>query len=472
MSDSDVEEVEGAGASVKLTAEGLPENPKLTKKIASAKASLTSSRGWITRRVRACAKLEEHIERDGTLLTKNLEDRVESVSVDLGEAGDSYTKKFNALMDLFAGAEQTKAVKEEMAEFEAAASTTFDVLSDALNALGDTFMGLQQRELERRNAASDERRTFAAVAAEVDGAVGGGRGKPNEALKPKVLQISDTPRFLAQWVPQIRAYFESSRFERESLEVQRIYFIALISEALWIRIEPYLTKEMPIVAEEGRECALTILEREFLQIYPIFVRRLEFFSYRQDNGQTWSDFSANLESIGNQAQLEGIGPDELYVLRILTSITDDELKKEFLKVDVADRTHTALKELGMRLETARATKKRLSKQTGSSAQQAHGGAKPKTQGSASANNTNKNKGKKNDKGGGPPQGQKPGGQQQQQQQSSTRKRCEKCGFRVKKDEMAEHKKKCPCGDTGICSICKGKGHWAPVCPKKKSGDQK
>ena len=120
---------------------------------------------------------------------------------------------------------------------------------------------------------------------------------------------------------------------------------------------------MPIVDAEGRECALVILEREFLRIYPVFVRRMEFFSYKQESGQSWSDFSANLESIGNQAQLEKIGTDELYVLRILTAITDDDLRKEFLRTEVDERTHTLLKDLGQRLETARATKKCLTAQS-------------------------------------------------------------------------------------------------------------
>ena len=86
--------------------------------------------------------------------------------------------------------------------------------------------------LEQENErAGPPRRTFADVAG-MDGAVGGGaRPKPNDTLRPKVLQITDTPRYLDNWTRQFRAYNESSRLDLESFEVQRIYFIAAISEA-------------------------------------------------------------------------------------------------------------------------------------------------------------------------------------------------------------------------------------------------
>ena len=51
------------------------------------------------------------------------------------------------------------------------------------------------------------------------------------------------------------------------------------------------------------------------------------------------------------------------MLRILTAITDDNLRQEFLRTEVDERTHTLLKDLGQRLETARATKKCLTAQS-------------------------------------------------------------------------------------------------------------
>ena len=455
---------------------------QLTQSIASAKARVNGALGWVTRRLEATAKLVDQLEKDETLFTKVIEERVAQTHEDLCSAGETYMEKFNELMELLSVAAGVQNVDEEIAHYEHQASKQFDKLSDAQRELNEAFDALQQRDIDKRKAAiADPGQNFRprfgthadAVALDaMEGAVGGRRARPNEALKPKVLQTSDTPRYLALWLQQYRAYHDSSGFDRESLDTRKVYFRGLISEALWIRIEPYVTRDMPIVAEDGIECVLDILKREFLKIYPLFTRRLDFFSYKMEPGQTWSSFSSNQEQLGNMAELDAIGVDELYSLLILTSVSDDELRKEFLRLEDSARTHAALKDLGQRLETARATKKRLTQSKGSSsANAARGGARPKTTGGQSGNQSGgggdgkkeKKKEKKNQGGSG--KQSSAGGQQQQS--TSKRERCKRCGYRVKKEEMAEHKKKCPCTDDSVCTECNKKGHWAPVCPSKK-----
>jgi hypothetical protein len=74
-----------------------------------------------------------------------------------------------------------------------------------------------------------------------------------------------------------------------------------------------------------------------------------------------SDAVNDLQRLGDQSCLAGLGPDNLYVMRYLTITDDPELLDKLLKID--DPTPRLLKDATWRYETAGRTKRTLAGST-------------------------------------------------------------------------------------------------------------
>ena len=169
------------------------------------------------------------------------------------------------------------------------------------------------------------------------GAAGGGaaRVRPDETLKPQsLLSLSYNPDEMRTWMVTFMAYYDSSRFDTCSVPVQQAYLLNCLDATLATRLREGMGHDTPIKrvrANPGLVTCEGLIEQEFLRKYPVFVRRLRFFNYRQSSGQLFSDYAAKLRKIGDEAELARIGVDELYVYRWLTGCTDEKLLGKMLE---------------------------------------------------------------------------------------------------------------------------------------------
>ena len=86
------------------------------------------------------------------------------------------------------------------------------------------------------------------------------------------------------------------------------------------------------VLSDAPSLAATLKERFALK-YPIFTRRLQYFSFKQSQGQSYSDFRSKLSELRKQADLESLSADQLEVFRIVCAISNRDLKENILKLD-------------------------------------------------------------------------------------------------------------------------------------------
>jgi hypothetical protein len=172
-----------------------------------------------------------------------------------------------------------------------------------------------------------------------------------------------------------------------------------------------------------------------------------------------SDAVNDLQCLGDQSCLAGLGPDDLYVMRYLTITDDPELLDKLLEID--NPTPRLLKDATRRYETAGRTKRNLA---GSTAMAAY------TESCAEANALGRGRGRGRGRGSEPGAREKapwvrdpnlPYTQEQCKKILSwynTRELCSKCGTKKKKDE----KHVCGAGNS-VCKKCKRVGHFDPHC---------
>ena len=238
--------------------------------------------------------------------------------------------------------------------------------------------------------------------------------RPNEALKPAILGLSNTPAQYRQWKLDFKTYYTSSQMDKCTLEEQKAYFFQLLEQNLALRLQPYIPIGMEIFNENG---ILQEVDKLFTTEYPLFNRRWQFLQCVQKGGQSYHDWKSEIMTLSQEADLQNIKTDDLITLVLMQNIRDVNIKKEWFKqkdptIEDLDRVAEA------ELASAR------TRNNGAQVCLVKGGAKKKT--------------KQEDK-------------------------CQYCG------KGPHDKDKCPARKDGgvICKKCNKKGHYAKVCKGSK-----
>lgn len=159
-----------------------------------------------------------------------------------------------------------------------------------------------------------------------------GRIKTNDALKPFILRRDNNPVEFRQWILQFKAFYNTSRLDTLDIPDQHAYLRICMDSNLYERFQRRLGATTPIFSQDG-DCCISFLEEEFAIEYPLFTRRLDFFRSIQQTNQPFSEFIAKLDAKADEADLENIDTQELFVFRYICACTDDKLKEKLLKLE-------------------------------------------------------------------------------------------------------------------------------------------
>ena len=412
---------------------------------------------WIERRAKSNDD-QRKLCNTAHLVNSFIEDSVQRCLDNSNDTMDKFTSTADALLHAYEKEEQTEAIKAAVEVVKANIEKYLGNIEHSMLRLQEAFSELQQRE---RDAAPNP---------PAGGGGGGGGGyaavagarvpRSNDALKPPVLLHTDTPTVLTDWCKRFRIWYKSSHFDAEDRDCQLAYLNSCIDQPLWGRIEPLLGDRTPIIADEEDPSCLKVLRSEFLKLYPLFNRRLDFYRYQSTSGQGFTDYVTQLNDLATAAELPALTVDEQIVFRVLTGFKDEQMRSEFLKLD--SPTGKDLIELGQRLESVRLAKAKLADPQKVNQTRSGGG-----QGS----------GQGGGKGGGGSKGGSGGSEKSEKKNSkddkkkkSEKLKCPYCAWGFSKEEkLKEHKASCPAKE-GKCDGCGGKGHYKPAC-KKRDGNK-
>ncbi len=152
-------------------------------------------------------------------------------------------------------------------------------------------------------------------------------GKPTESLRPKALTEHDTPWAMREWSKAFQAYYESGAMDQCSLTAQQVFFSNCLEGNLPARMAQHLTPTTPVLGKDG---CVELLEQEFLRMKPILARRVEWLALLQGK-MSWPDFRALCWSLGQEADLGALTPDDLTIIKYVQGTSDEKLREKFLK---------------------------------------------------------------------------------------------------------------------------------------------
>jgi hypothetical protein len=179
--------------------------------------------------------------------------------------------------------------------------------------------------------------------------------KPEKDLKPQELTADMTPVEFAYWVDAFEAYHAGSHMEVATIAVQQAFFKACVQSILYNCIKSNIVSGVTPVLGPGNS-VMELMWAELLE-HSLFSRRLAFFRFKQGKGQSMSDAVNDLQRLGHQSDLAGLGPEDLYVMRYLMITDDPDLLDKLLEIEAP--LQQLLKDATRRYENAERTKKTL-----------------------------------------------------------------------------------------------------------------
>ena len=163
---------------------------------------------------------------------------------------------------------------------------------------------------------------------------GGPTWKVQKELLPDKLTRDSTPQEMTRWMKTLGSFFRISGLQAAPVVDQQAFFFRAVDLDLETTVRQDIDDATPVFTPDGTQVKslCSVLQDRFRIQYPLFTRRLEYFRYSQAPGQTFGDFNANLRQKGDEAELETLKTDDLYVFRVICGTVDKKLRERFLKL--------------------------------------------------------------------------------------------------------------------------------------------
>lgn len=140
--------------------------------------------------------------------------------------------------------------------------------------------------------------------------------KSSSDIKPTVLSAEAEPFEMRLWMDRFKAYFSAAHVNTLDIMGQRNVFLSFIDADLAVSIEGTISNISSITT------CYEALEEHFLEIKPLFTRRLALF--RMTKGKRrFKEFVADVRRMSREAELNSITASQLQVFIVLAGCRDD-----------------------------------------------------------------------------------------------------------------------------------------------------
>ena len=301
---------------------------EIEQQVQKLENSIIAHKGHLTTRGRTCERAREFLATNPTSFYVQ----------ELEEAHAKYKEKAGHIEDLYI----------QVQEIAGAESKHFDTAKTRLVELEKTKSRIVA---ENMGALMEAKRPAARRITDppaVNNAQGGAK-RVNEALKPTPLTKESSPEEFRSWVRKFKSYYSTSQMQTLPITDQQSYLFSAISVPLETHLTNIIGDDTPIFGENDEaESCINYLKRDFLRSHPVFLRRQEFFSYSQVQGQKFSTFVDELKRKGAEADLRNLSHDDLYVFRIIGGCTNEKITEKLL--DLKEPTLLNIEEEGKSAE--------------------------------------------------------------------------------------------------------------------------
>ena len=448
-----------------------PKLPDLTKcQLPRLTALYAECKTWAERVVKSNDQQAAHLA-DLDLANSFEEDEVRRRIEVSSEALDNLASTGDYLLRAYSKEEQTEGIIAASKDTKASVDKYYANIEKSVLGLRRAWSELQARDAENGPAAAVAGGGAAAAAPAA-------RPQSVAALEPPILTHTDPPKILFGWAQKFKIWRKSSNFHLYDRETDLALFCGRLDDTLIERIAPLIGATMPVVTDvDGDPSCLNVLINEFLKLYPIFNRRLDYSRF-MSSGQSFTEFYSELRQLKKAAEVEAMSDEDHFVFKILTCFKDDGMTNKFIELE--DPSLKNIVELGQRLESTRLAKAKLKETPAKAAQARSGGGGGRSSGGGRGSGGGGgggggSQGKGGAKGGSSGSGNSSGNSKDDKKDGKEEKTIFKCRFCnwsfKKKPKLDKHESKCPARE-GKCDGCGKKGVYKPACPTCKGSTSK
>lgn len=272
-----------------------------------------------------------------------------------------------------------------------------------------------------------------------------------DSMKPEKISKACSPLEMEHWKKQFKAFFTSSHLELRPLHEQQQHFCSAIDSNLLAIMETRIRDNTNIFTnDEDEVTCFKIMEEEFLTMYPLDTRRLEFLSLKQRERESFSDYLARGQKLKDLAAMPTFKDDDLFKLVLVSGMMDQDLQQDCMELPTGGNLLADIITKGKGRDSTNAIKKKIEEQVPS---------KKSWTRATEAKTQSQNNGKKSSKA-----GKKVPDKKKKLQEEGL---CYRCG---------DHKTDQPCklDKDHECENCGKKGHVEKTCfgaPNKPSEDK-
>ena len=150
--------------------------------------------------------------------------------------------------------------------------------------------------------------------------------KANSALKPDDLTLERSPVELTHWQQRFRAYYRTSNMDLLPPNDQKEYLNASLDHTVQGLLDARIVPGAAIL--EGPGSCFEVLRTLWLERYPLFQRRHQFFTIDFKGALTdLPQFMSKLEELAKSAEVQDLDASTLKAYKALSCVEDTELRR-------------------------------------------------------------------------------------------------------------------------------------------------
>ena len=114
-----------------------------------------------------------------------------------------------------------------------------------------------------------------------------------------------------RWKQRFRAYHNSSNLQVLTLNDQQAFLVACVDDHIADRLTKTASETRAIFPNEVDHSCYNILEQLFQERIPLLLRKQQFLSYTQSEGQSGLKFRKELRNLADEANITEMMPEDM-----------------------------------------------------------------------------------------------------------------------------------------------------------------
>ena len=142
-----------------------------------------------------------------------------------------------------------------------------------------------------------------------------------------------------RWKQRFKSYHQSSNLRVLPIVNQQAFLIACVDDDIADRLTRTASETTAIFPNEVDHNCYDILEQLIQERIPLLLRRQQFLSYQQSEGQNGLKFREELRNLADEANITEMMPEDMLCVMYVRGVRSNELREKLLEVAEPSLVH-------------------------------------------------------------------------------------------------------------------------------------